>query len=208
MKYKKCMISLLLIAILVIGNGMVIFAADSSVTYEGGAEKFVFLPGSEYSDSDLFDGFKNVMPGDKLQETIIVENNSRSSDYVRIYMRAEVHEEDSDMQEFLNQLSMTVHNGGTQIYQASPDELDGLAENVLLGEFRPGESTELTVELEVPIEMDNTYANRIGEVDWVFVVEEINDPDKVETGDSASMLLWIVLMLAAAWIVKKRLAVR
>lgn len=75
------------------------------------------------------------------------------------------------MTEFLSQLSMKVWNGTELIYEASPDELDVLASNVFLGTFRTGESTTLKVELTVPAELDNRFANRVGEVDWVFHVD-------------------------------------
>lgn len=217
----KSIVSLVLAMILILGMSISVLAANSSVTYEGGAEKFIFLPGSEHSDSDLFDGFKNVMPGDVLTETIQIENTSKNCDYVKIYMRAQVHDANGNplseavaektdlvtMEAFLSQLTMTVWNGKEVIYQASPDELDGLSENVLLGTFRRGERTELTVELKVPIEMDNTYMNQIGEVDWVFVAEELNDPEKVQTGDSANVLLWVGIMAVTVWVIKKRIAV-
>ena len=45
----------------------------------------------------------------------------------------------------------------------------------LLGTFRTGETAELKVELTVPIELGNEYANRVGEVDWVFHVEAYNE---------------------------------
>lgn len=184
--------SMLLALVLLLSMAVTAYAKDSSVTYEGGAEKFVFLSGSDYSETDLFDNFKGVMPGDTLTQKVTVKNDYRGSDKVKIYMRAETHEEDDSwlsdsteaaianavsMADFLHQLSMTVKNGDEVIYDANVDELDGLEKNVLLGTFYPGQQIELTVELNVPIELGNEYANRIGEVDWVFVAEEINDPD-------------------------------
>lgn len=208
---------LMTVMIVILGMNLSVLAADSSVTYEGGAEKFVFLPGSEYTDTDLFDNFKNVMPGDILQEKIVVQNNQKDCDYVKIYMRAQEHDESENsmstnvasktdlasMQDFLSQLSMKVWNGSDLIYQAAPDEVDGLKDNVLLGEFAYGEKTELTVELTVPIELENQYMNRVGEVDWVFAVEEINIPEPTpnkpanqptKTGDSQNIGIWITLM--------------
>lgn len=211
-------IALLMTAMMtILGMNFSVLAVDSSVTYEGGAEKFVFLPGSEYTDTDLFDNFKNVMPGDVLQEKIVVQNNQKDCDYVKIYMRAQTHDESENsmstnvasktdlvsMQDFLRQLSMKVWNGSDLIYQATPDEVDGLKNNVLLGEFAYGEKTELTVELTVPIELENQYMNRVGEVDWIFAVEEINNPEPTpskpvnqptKTGDSQNIGIWITLM--------------
>lgn len=206
-KLAKKHVFLLLAGILFITSAMSVSAADSSIIYEGGAEKFVFLPGSGYTDTDLFDNFKDVMPGDTLTQTIVVKNDYKGCDYVNIYMRAVAHDKNNNplsysetfenadgkdqtnvvgqrdetvvtMEDFLSQLSMKVYNGKDLIYEASPDELDGLKNNVLLGMLAKGAATELTVELEVPITMDNDYANRVGEVDWVFTVEERNYPSK------------------------------
>ena len=208
-KMIKTALSTILAVAILMSISAFAFAADSSVTYEGGAEKFVFLPGSEYTDSDLFDSFKGVMPGDVLTEEIVVKNDSGKTDYVNIYMRAIAHDEDvnplsenvansgetvATMSDFLSQLSMTVKNGTKVIFEGKASELDGLKENVLLGAFDKGESTTLTVELTVPAELGNEYAFRVGEVDWVFSVEELDYPEEPQTGDNNDMLLWIVIM--------------
>ena len=75
------------------------------------------------------------------------------------------------MQDFLSKLTMRIYNGTELIYEASPDEAGALVNNILLGTLRTGDSLNLKVELDVPIELDNKYANRVGEVDWVFLAE-------------------------------------
>lgn len=205
-------ITALALALLLLSGLSVTAFAESSVTYEGGAEKFVFLEGSDYTDTDLFEGFKGVMPGDSLTQEITVRNNFTGTDKVKIYMRAVAHDEEGNplsenvaaetdlvtMQDFLSQLSMTVTQGDKVLFEASPDQLDGLAENVLLGTF-PGKShTTLTVTLNVPIELGNEYMDRIGEVDWVFTAEEIKNPDKPQTGDDSNIALYASLMLLSA----------
>lgn len=52
------------------------YADTGSVTYDGNAQSFVFLPGSDYSPSDLFPDFKGVMPGDRLTQTLRLRNDS------------------------------------------------------------------------------------------------------------------------------------
>ena len=100
------------------------------------------------------------------------------------------------MKDFLSQLSMTVYQGDKILYQASPDVLDGLSKNVLLGRFSRGQSTELRVVLSVPAELGNSYANRAGEVDWVFTAEQRNEDGSIpKTGDDTSMLLYAALLV-------------
>ena len=190
MKRILSKISILLVAMVLMTGAA--FAAEASVTYEGGAENFVFLPGSEYTETDLFDNFKGVMPGDTIEQQITVKNETDDCDYVKLYMRAVPHdgegnpisesvaksEDLASMEDFLHQLSLTVvTEEGETIFEGTAEELDGLAENVLLGEFRQGEGTVLTAKLSVPIELGNKYANRVGEVDWVFTAEQLNDPE-------------------------------
>ena len=196
----RTLFSLVLVLAMVLGLSVTALAADSTITFRGAQEGFEFQPGSEYTATDLFDGFKDVMPGDKLTETIQVRNEAADCDYIKLYMRAVVHDENGNpltyselfeqldgkdqagvegqrdetvatMQDFLSQLTMRIYNGETLIYDASPEEAGALANNVLLGTLRKGESLNLKVELDVPIELGNAYANRVGEVDWVFLAE-------------------------------------
>ena len=188
-KLFRAITSLILMLLAVMSMTVTAFAASSSITFEGFSKGFDFRPGSEYTQTDLFGNFKNVMPGDTVTETITFTNSAADCDFVNLYMRAETHDETANplsekvaeaetvvtMTDFLSKLSMKVWNGTELIYDASPDQLDGLKNNKLLGTFRTGETATLKVELSVPIELGNEYANRVGEVDWVFHVEAYNE---------------------------------
>ena len=182
MKSLRICLGLLLMAALLCGSAL----AAASVSYEGGAEKFVFLPGSSYGDTDLFEGFKGVMPGDTVRQTIRVENDSGAP--VRIYLRAEpVTEEDAD---FLNQLRMTVTAGSKEIFDAPAGTQEGLSENTLLGTFKQDGGVTLTVTLEAPIELGNEYMGRAGTAPWVFLAEEVAVDETPDTGDWFQPALW------------------
>ena len=84
------------------------------------------------------------------------------------------------MANFLAQLSMDVYlvnaDGTKQsIFSASPDKSAQLTDSVLLGTFAKGESAKLQAVLHVPAELGSEYANRVGEVDWLFTVEGFNN---------------------------------
>ena len=169
-KTCKTIASLVMMLVLLLGIGAPAYALDGNVTYEGGAEKFVFTPGSGYTDTDLFDGFKGVMPGDELVQIIEVKNGFFGTGSVNIYLRAVAHDEVDNpltysesfedlagkdqagipgqrdetvatMSDFLSQLSMQVYKqDGTCIFSGSPNELDGLKNNVLLANVPRGKS--------------------------------------------------------------------
>lgn len=188
-KFFKRLSSLTLALLLVFSLSATAFAASPGITFEGFSKGFDFQPGSEYTETDLFDNFKGVMPGDVLTENITFTNSATDCDFVQLYMRAVPHDEAANplsekvaerenittMIEFLSQFSMKVWNGDELIYEASPDEVGALYSNVFLGTFRTGETTTLKVELTVPVELGNEFANRVGEVDWVFHVEAYNE---------------------------------
>lgn len=188
----KKLIAIFMLLFLLCGSAL----AAASVTYEGGAEKFVFLPGSEYSDSDLFENFKDVLPGDVLEQKITVKNDTDGQ--VRIYMRAET--EGMEDRDFLSQLAMTVECRDKEIFDAAPSETAQLTNNTLLGTFKTKGSTELTVTLTVPATMGNEYMGRVGVVPWTFLVEEIPEDDTPDTGDWFQTGVWISIaaVLAAA----------
>ena len=188
-KSCKAVFSLVLMLLIVISLSSTAFAAAPSITFKGFTSGFDFQPGSEYTETDLFNSFKNVMPGDTVTETITFTNSASDCDFVNLYMRAEAHDETANplspkvaeketvaaMTEFLSKLSMKVWNGTELIYDAAPNELGDLGSNKFLGTFRSGETATLKVELSVPIDLDNKFADRIGEVDWIFHVEAYNE---------------------------------
>lgn len=188
---KKLLTNLLLSLSFILWNPVSSFAAEATVLYEGGAEGFVFYPGSAWNQTDLFANLKSAMPGDQLTEEIEIRNESSDYDYVRIYLRAEEHNDENppvseaiddaeSMADFLTQLSMKVYNGDALIFDASPDQLNGLADNVLIGQLEPGEYKTLTISLSVPIELGSDYMHRVGEVDWVFTAEGFVNGEKQE----------------------------
>ncbi len=188
-KSYKAICTLVLMLLMVMSLASTAFAASSDITFNGFSKGFDLQPGSEYTKTDLFGNFKNIMPGDTVTETITFTNSATDCDFVNLYMRAEAHDETANplsskvaeketvatMTEFLSRLSMKIWNGTELIYDSSPDEPDGLKSNQFLGTFRTGETATLKVELTVPIDLDNEYANRLGEVDWIFHVEAYNE---------------------------------
>lgn len=211
----KKIISILLTVVLMLAVSVSAFAddtsvVDGSVVYKGGAEKYVYTPAStDYTATDMFnDGFKNVMPGDVIYGKIGIGNLKSGKYNVRIYMKAVTGNETeadqtgeivpADESGLLSQLRLIVKNGEKAIFDGAPSEGGQLSDWVLLGTFAKGKGTTLDVELQVPIELDNEYANAISEVRWVFMAEEI-PTDNPKTGDESGLGLYMLLLgLSAA----------
>ena len=188
-KSFRMILSLVLMLMLVMSLATTAYAADPTVTYKGQTDKFDFGSGSTYTSTDLFANFKNVMPGDTLKQDITFKNDAKDCDYVRLYLKAVPHGTGNDMSanvaakepdvakmnEFLSQLTMKVTCDGKELFNDHPNLAGGLEKEQYLGEVSRGKTVKLNVELKVPIELDNKYANRVGEVDWVFLVESFNN---------------------------------
>lgn len=174
--------------------------AAGQVTYSGSAGEFIFAPGSEYSLTDLFPGFKDVMPGDRLEQKILLKNEADRNVKVKIYMRALGAHEDSA--EFLSQLWLRVEKAGSEImFDAAADRPAQLGGWVELGTLYSGGELELNVVLEVPVALDNRYQDQIGSLDWEFMVEElpVEETDPVpDTGDDTGILMYGILFLLSA----------
>lgn len=190
----KKTISLILTLLLLAG---VSAQAASVVRYEGGAEEFVFLPGSAFSESDLFDNYKMVMPGDVLTQRITVRNTTDKQ--VRIYLRAEPVEEKH--RDFLSRMNLQVSSQDGQIFDAATSETGQLTENTLLGTFRMGGTTDLVLTLTVPYDLNNDYMLATGIIPWTFLVEEVvQEEDTPHTGDDFELGTWLLaagMILAA-----------
>lgn len=182
----KRTLSALLAVLLALALVTPVFAEPSRVTYQGDAGEFIFEPGSLDSPTDLFENFKDVMPGDSLVQSITVKNDVSKNVKVRIYLRSLGAHDGSE--EFLSQLHLRVEKKdapGAYMFDASPDETAGLTEWVYLGTLYSGGEVDLNVILDVPTSLDNTFREQKGFLDWQFMIEELPvDPDDPQTGDT------------------------
>ena len=180
-----------------------VVAADGNVTYNGDAGAFIFAPGSEYSPTDLFSNFKDVMPGDSITQKITVKNDASNKVKVKIYVRSLGAHEDSI--DFLSKLHLRVEksedNAMAYMFDAAANETAQLTDWVCLGTLYSGGEVNLNVILDVPVELDNTYQQKIGYLDWEFMIEEYEieptDPEPPKTGDDSKLWLWTGLMIVS-----------
>lgn len=184
---KMKWICLLVCMVLMVMTMPAAFAAEPTVRYEGSAEDFVFL-----DDDDLFDSFKDVMPGDELTQQITVRNEVRGRK-VNIYLRAlpvadaQVPEGYEQNVAFLEQLTLKVtdETGNTTYFEGLASQQDGLETRVLIASFTSVGEKKLTAQLSVPVTMGNECQYAYGQIDWVFSVEEIpietQEPDPTPT---------------------------
>ena len=181
-------------------------AADGNVIYSGNSGNFIFEPGSEYSPTDLFPNFKDVMPGDTLTQNIVVKNTAKKR--VKISMRALGAHEDS--KDFLSKLNLYVEKvTDTPLFEAPADQTAQLTEWREVGVLAAGGEAELVVGLQVPTSLDNNYKKLIGYLDWEFMVEEIDD-GTAQTGDASNQWLWIAgigcsaVLIVIIFIIRRR----
>lgn len=181
---KKLSVFILLImtAALMLSMSTAAYAQSPSIEYKGQSAGLAFAPGSEYTDTDLFSAFKNVVPGDKITDSIRFTNTAADCDYVVLFMRVLDHSPANPLsenvaaltdldssKEFLDMLTLTVAvDGGAEVYSGPASGNSGY---VQIGSFARNQGADIKVTLTVPKEADNDFADKLGEVDFVFQVQ-------------------------------------
>lgn len=171
------LLAVLAVAVVFLNLSVTAFASESVVTWQGKEKGFAFEPGSNYTDTDLFESFKGAMPGDTLTEIITIKNTATDSDYIQFYFRAIPHNTSDDLTlSFLSQLTMRIYLGDTLLCESPADQTDTAMNEAAPISLRSGEEITIKAELEIPIGLDNKYANCAVEVDWEFIAEQFGDP--------------------------------
>ena len=200
------MAALVLVLLLAAGSAMAA-VSDVNFTVQGNEKVFVFTP----ENTDLFQNFKNLLPGDTVDQTITVQNTTPH--IVRLWLAADPAVAKDD-QDFLSQMQLTVKAEDSTIFDATADQQDGLAPTedspygVLLGTFKNRGTVQLTATIKVPDSLGNDYMDEKGIVPWTFTAEEVIIPDTPDTGDDYVLWVWVavggVLLISLLWLVLGR----
>ncbi len=209
-KILKKLSCLALLAVMLLTCSVTAFA-NGKVTYDGNAGEFIFSPGSEYSPTDLFTDFKNVMPGDSITKKVTIDNKLEKNVKIKVHMRSLGAEKGSE--EFLSRLNLTVcQNDNSNLFSAPANQKAQLSDWVCLGTVYSGGKINLDVTLNVPITLENQFQDSIGYLDWEFKVEQLpvsaNDPKPPKTGDTFHPALCFTLMASSAAVLAVLLTVR
>ena len=202
-KFVACMMALLL-TMMMCGSAMA-----SSVEYLNREDLFDFKPGSEYQATDLFEAFKEVVPGDVIDEYITVRNSSNGQ--IRIWLQCKYDSYvTTENKDFLSRLTLSVEASDQKIFEAPADQKAQLSGPVLLGTFRERGEIELKVTLHVPGDLGNEYMGQVGIIPWTFIVEEIPQDDTPDTGDWFQIEYWfaaaagLMLVISMLLIVQRK----
>ncbi len=122
-------------------------------------------------DSDLFDGFKNLVPGEAIIKAIEINNKSVGLEKpVQIFLSAENLLQDPTVTELLQNTSITLKSkAGEVLFEGV---LSDSKENISLGIFDEGETKSFDVELKVDKNAGNLLQGITADIRWVFSARE------------------------------------
>ena len=192
-KFKLRNLVAVCLAVALLGGAMTVFslAQESipTVVYNHAKRIFDFRNVAPYGGegqhkyANLFSDFKDMMPGDLTEpQKIRVEVENSQGGTVYIYLNTEPVNEDITEQErqayetLMQYATLNVYNGETLL------DTVNLAENkVLLGKFRNGQGTDLTVTFNMDINAGSKEGEQEllqglrAEIGWVFTAEYHQD---------------------------------
>ncbi len=177
---KLIKISLSLVACVTVLFSLTVSAFASNVSYDDKSEQFVFSTGSKENPSDLFENFKNAMPGDKLTQEIELKNLKSNRMSVKFFIKSTGATKES--KDLLSKLTLTVAvKDKSPFFEAPADQTSTLTDWVELGTLHQGGKIDLVVTLSVPETLGNEYMGARGELDWHFKsIEQPIDTKKTE----------------------------
>ena len=157
---------------LLLSMNTIVFAEDFNVSYEGDAEKFIFLNGS----SNIFDNFKDVAPGEIRTQTITLTNND--SERMRFFMKTTATEELGDAGAVF---IITITRDDEELYNGTIQGLKEMSsgameDSLMLADLSKGETADVVMSLEVDETLPSNAGYENAETDIQFIFSVDNPP--------------------------------
>ena len=175
---------LLVMASLIIPSMSTVNAADSMITFDGDAEKFI----NANENNEVFDGFKNMYPGETRTQSLTLKNDDYRE--MRFYMSSKIVDEFgneiTDSSGIAYDVNFTINGEDLFDGQVGGEDRVGMTDegeqgdNILVATLGQGETALLEMTLTADGDtMDNSYQDASGHVEYTFSVEYDDEPATV-----------------------------
>ena len=175
------------------------FDGESSIIYENNAHSHITL------DDHFFDNLGNLLPGDSISEEINILNNT--NDKNEYFLAIDYTNLSDEEKALLRSIKLKIRNSnGEELISSNLEDKTRHS----LGIYPKGRGDRLTIELSLPVEIDNDYSKLFTKITWRFsydVISHGNSQQNPKTGDlkfDLSIALFIVsaigfLVVLFAW---------
>ena len=182
MKYKALIILFLGIIIYSCVKISPSFSSDAVLYYNGNTKEFTYF---NLDKKDVFDDFKDMMPGDTRSQTLSV----RAGDIkpgTRMYLKL-----NSDINaEILKYVNVYVYENDKL--------LPSIDDTIEIYNFTKDDVFTIKVVVKVPEEVSNDAAELVAHLKWTFMIEEDGNTTEVpRTYDGFNMIKYISMILAS-----------
>lgn len=130
-------------------------------------------------DGNWFMSFTNMVPGGQYSDQLNIENGSKKT--YKLYMQVIPLRQNQKLDELLELISMKVSLGTKTLYEgtASGKTYDNgnLQKVIYLGTYKPGDTDQILVNLELNKNVGLEYCDLLTKNDWKFMVTEVKKPD-------------------------------
>ena len=132
----------------------------SEIIYENNADKYIDI------GDGFFDNLGGLLPGDKITDQIIINNNS--SNKIKYYLSIDTRYLTNEEIELLEKVNITIKSNKEELINGKLTNIN----NLLLGIFKSGSKETIKFSISLPSDLDNEYSKIATKIIWVFSVEE------------------------------------
>jgi len=148
---------------------------SSSVIFEEDTNKYITI------DDNFFGDLANMLPGDKKSEEITIFNSSYDKN--EYFLAIDYENLDSIEKELLRKINLKITNSKGEVLTFS--NLEDKSKHSL-GTYSHNEGDKITIELSLPVDIDNDYSKLFAKIIWRFsydVISQSKNPTNPKTGD-------------------------
>lgn len=186
-KIVQSIFVIMVCSVIFLSSGAVVNAAgEPTVVYDGKQQEFTLI---NVTDTDLFPLYKGLIPGDIVEQNIVLKMKNLKST-TSVYLRAEC---DDEVKTALEGTTLDVYYKDKMIVDNQI-----IFENILLGKYDKNMAADLKAIIHIPTSYGNEISGEEHNIQWIFTVqEEPAGSTGPKTGDESNLIMYIITMAIA-----------